>query len=82
MVFKRKKMREPVGEAGLFEYAVGMLARRMRTVRDLRRLMKARAVEGPEGEAAIDAVVARLIGAELFERYTVCGRLYAAAQGG
>jgi len=33
----------------------------MRTVRDLRRLMKPRAVEGPEGEAAMDAVVARLI---------------------
>jgi regulatory protein len=61
MVFKRKKMREPVGEAGLFEYAVGMLARRMRTERDLRRLMKGRAVEGPEGEAAIDAAVARLV---------------------
>jgi regulatory protein len=61
MVFKRAKVREPVGEAGLFEYAVGALARRMRTVRDLRRLMKARAVEGAEGEAAMDAVVARLI---------------------
>ena len=61
MVFKRAKVREPVGEAGLFEYAVGALARRMRTVRDLRRLMKPRAVEGAEGEAAMDAVVARLI---------------------
>jgi regulatory protein len=61
MAFVRGKKREPVGEAGLFEYAVGMLARRMRTVRDLRRLMKARAVEGAEGEAAIDAVLARLI---------------------
>src|ERR1700677_5201482 len=38
-----------------------MLARRMRTVRDLRRLMKTRAFPGAEGEAAIDAVVARLI---------------------
>jgi regulatory protein len=61
MTFKQAKKREPVGEAGLFEYAVGALARRMRTVRDLRRLMKARAVEGAEGEAAMDAVVARLI---------------------
>jgi regulatory protein len=61
MAFQRPKKREPVGEAGLFEYAVGALARRMRTVRDLRRLMKPRAVEGAEGEAAMDAVVARLI---------------------
>ena len=61
MAFQRAKVREPVGEAGLFEYAVGMLARRMRTVRDLRRLMKTRAFPGAEGEAAIDAVVARLI---------------------
>ena len=41
MAFARPKKREPVGEAGLFEYAVGALARRMRTERDLRRLMKA-----------------------------------------
>ena len=60
MAFARPKKREPVGEAGLFEYAVGTLARRMRTVRDLRRLMKARAEEGQAGEEAMDAVVARL----------------------
>jgi regulatory protein len=60
MAFARPKKREPVGEAGLFEYAVGVLARRMRTVRDLRRLMKNRAEEGEAGERAMDAVVARL----------------------
>jgi regulatory protein len=49
-----------VGEAGLFEYAVGALARRMRTERDLRRLMKPRAEEGEAGARAMDAVVARL----------------------
>ena len=61
MGFQRPKKREPVGEAGLFEYAVGTLARKMRTVRDLRRLMRNRAEEGEAGEAAMDAVVARLI---------------------
>lgn len=61
MPFARPKKREPVDEAGLFEYAVGTLARRMRTVRDLRRLMKLRAHEGAAGEQAMDAVVARLI---------------------
>ena len=60
MAFARPKKREPVGEAGLFEYAVGTLARRMRTVRDLRRLMKARAEEGEAGERAMDAVIVRL----------------------
>lgn len=60
MAFARPKKREPVGEAGLFEYAVGVLARKMRTVRDLRRLMKNRAEEGEAGERAMDAVVARL----------------------
>ena len=60
MAFARPKKREPVGEAGLFDYAVGVLARRMRTVRDLRRLMRNRAEEGEAGERAMDAVVARL----------------------
>src|SRR5882757_7344034 len=60
MAFARPKKREPVGEAGLFEYAVGVLARRMRTERDLRRLMKVRAEEGEAGARAMDAVVARL----------------------
>ncbi len=60
MAFARPKKREPVGEAGLFEYAIGVLARKMRTVRDLRRLMKNRAEEGEAGEKAMDAVVVRL----------------------
>ena len=60
MAFARPKKREPVGEAGLFEYAVGALARRMRTERDLRRLMKLRAEEGEAGVRAMDAVVLRL----------------------
>jgi regulatory protein len=60
VAFARPKRREPVGEAGLFEYAVGALARRMRTERDLRRLMKLRAEEGEAGVRAMDAVVARL----------------------
>jgi regulatory protein len=61
MAFARPKKREPVGEAELFEYAVGALSRRMRTVRDLKRLMKPRAFDGAAGEADMDKVVARLI---------------------
>jgi len=61
MPFQRPKKREPVGEAGLFDYAVGTLARKMRTVRDLRRLMRNRAEPGEPGERAMDAVITRLI---------------------
>jgi regulatory protein len=60
MAFARPKKPDPVGEAGLFEYAVGALARRMRTERDLRRLMKPRAEEGDAGVRAMDAVVNKL----------------------
>jgi regulatory protein len=60
MAFARPGKREPVGEAELFEYAVASLARRMRSERDLRRLMKPRAEEGEAGERAMDAVVIRL----------------------
>ena len=61
MAFGRaKKKREPLGEAALLEYAVGALARKMRSVRDLKRLMRTRAEEGDAGERSMDAVVARL----------------------
>ncbi len=59
-MFKKARVREPLEEKGLLDYAVRMLGRQMRTERDLRRLMKRRAEEGSEGERAMDAVVARL----------------------
>jgi regulatory protein len=60
VAFKKRKAREPLEERALLEYAVGMLARQMRTERELRRLMQRRAEEGEEGKRAMDAVVARL----------------------
>ena len=57
---KRSKPREPLGEAALFDYAVAALGRRMRTERELRRLMAARVEAGDPGEQAMDAVVHRL----------------------
>jgi regulatory protein len=61
MAFARsKKKKEPLCEDALFEYAVGALARKMRSVRDLKRLMRSRAEEGDAGESAIERVVARL----------------------
>jgi regulatory protein len=60
MTFKPKKPRPPLPEPALFEYAVGMLARQMRTERELRRLMQRRAEPGDPGAHAMDAVIARL----------------------
>lgn len=60
MTFARPKKRVPLNEAALFEYAVKTLARKMRTVRDLKRLMRSRAEEGEAGERAIDRIVERL----------------------
>jgi len=61
MAFSRPKRRQ-YSEDELYEYAVGALARRMRTVAELKRLMRAR-VEDPESEYAetlVELVVRRL----------------------
>ena len=60
---RQARRREPLSEAGLWEYAVGALARRMRTERELRRLMRMRVEPGDAGERRMDAVVGRLKGA-------------------
>ena len=57
---KSRKAREPLGEAGLYDYAVKALGRQMRTESELRRLMTSRAEQGERGEAAVRAVIARL----------------------
>ena len=61
MTFSRPKRRH-YSEDELYEYAVGALARRMRTVAELKRLMRAR-VEDPESEYAetlVELVIRRL----------------------
>jgi regulatory protein len=62
MPFARKfaKPRPFLNEAGLYDYAIKTLARRMRTEAELRRLMKQRVEPDAHGEAIIAAVVARL----------------------
>ncbi len=57
---RAKKNPDHLNEAGLFDYAVKALARRMRTEAELRRLMKPRVEPGARGDAAIDAVLVRL----------------------
>jgi regulatory protein len=57
---KPAKPRPLLNEAGLFDYAVKALGRRMRTEAELRRLMKARMEPEGRAEVVIAAVVARL----------------------
>ena len=61
MAFPRPKRRS-YSEDELYEYAVGALARRMRTVAELKRLMRAR-IEEPEseyGDTLVELVIRRL----------------------
>ena len=61
MSFGRAKTgKPPLGEAELLEYAVKSLGSRMRSERDLRRLMAGRASRDEDGVRAMDAVIARL----------------------
>jgi regulatory protein len=54
------KKKQPLDEGALYEYAIGALGRRMRTVAELKRMMRSRVEESDAGEAKIDRVVARL----------------------
>lgn len=61
MPFSRApKKKESLDETALYEYAVLALGRRMRTVAELKRLMRKRVEEGDAGEAKVEAVVTRL----------------------
>jgi len=52
--------RKAYDQAALYEYAVGALARKMRSVAELKRLLRQRLPEGGESEAMIEAVIAHL----------------------
>src|SRR5438067_13789731 len=59
MAFRRSK--KTYDEAGLYEYAVGALGRRIRSVAELKRLLRQRPLTEPHrAEALIDAVINRL----------------------
>jgi len=61
MTFSRPK-KKPYSEDELYEYAVGALARRMRTVAELKRLMRARIedAESEYGQTLVELVIRRL----------------------
>ncbi len=62
MPFRARRKPEPLDEAALYQYAVGALARQMRTVAELTRLMSRRVEQGEAGEIKVAAVVERLAG--------------------
>ncbi len=55
-----RKPPAPLDENSLYNYAVKLLGRQMRTVAELQRLLRRRIVPGESGQAALDAVIARL----------------------
>jgi regulatory protein len=58
MPFKRAQ--KVYDEESLYEYAIGALGRQMRTVAEIKRLMRRRVSDQPHGELLVDVVVARL----------------------
>jgi regulatory protein len=58
-VFKRPDPK-PYSEAELYDYAIRSLGRKMRTVAELKRLLRQRVMKDENSEALIDAVVSRL----------------------
>lgn len=60
MPYRARSRPQPLDEAALYQYAVGALARQMRTVAELKRLMSRRVEAGETGESKMAAVVARL----------------------
>ena len=58
VAFKRPKI--TYDEETLYEYAVGALARKMRTVAELKRLMRPRVPEGEMGTLLVEMVILRL----------------------
>jgi regulatory protein len=57
---RSKKNSAPLDESALYDYAVQALGRHMRTVAELKRLMRGKVESGEQGEAKIDRVIARL----------------------
>lgn len=57
---RARKKPTPLDESALYNYAVKLLGQQMRTVAELKRLLRRRIEPGEAGEAALTAVVARL----------------------
>lgn len=60
MAWQKSTVKKVCTEASLYAYALGALGRRMRTVAELKRLMRTRAGHQTDCEALVEAVTARL----------------------
>lgn len=60
MAFRRSKTSKVYDAPALYEYAVGALARQMRTVAQIKRMMRQRVAHQENGEVLIEAVVEKL----------------------
>ena len=56
----RAKQTRKLSDVELYNYAVAALARKMRTVAELKRLLRARAEPSDDGSLAVEAVIAKL----------------------
>lgn len=55
-----QRTKKPYTEAKLYDYAVGALARKMRTVAELKRLLRNRTIASENSELMIEAVIRKL----------------------
>lgn len=60
MSFSGSRAKRKLDDVELYDYAVASLARKMRTVAELKRLLRARAHANEDGELAVEAVIAKL----------------------
>lgn len=58
---RAKRERQPLNEEELYSYALRSLGRKMRTVAELKRLMRQQVEPGEPGEAKMNAVIVRLV---------------------
>jgi regulatory protein len=60
MAWKKSAVKKIYTEATLYEYALGALGRQMRTVAEMKRLMRTRTAHQPDCDTLVEAVTARL----------------------
>lgn len=60
MAFRKNRTPKTYDAGSLYEYAVGALARQMRTVAQLKRMMRQRVAHQPDSDVLIEAVVEKL----------------------
>ena len=60
MPFSSARQKRKLSDVELYEYAVASLGRKMRTVAELKRLLRVRAENTPDGALAVEAVIAKL----------------------